>query len=235
MKVTYINHMGDDLSVVNAARVSFGKKSKKMITCHVLGTEELNPKDAKLISYLARHNHKSPFNHAFATFHVKAPVFVARQLQKHEYMPWNEISRRYVDDDPTYYYPDEWRGRSSDKKQGSDGVIDLSAIKDTWQNNAILGSGTLEGHVTEISEWLIETYKLLLDKGVCPEQARMVLPQSMMTEWYWSGSLYAFAKMCSLRLKPDTQAETRYVAQEISEHMEELFPDSWAALMAYMR
>ena len=227
--------MGDDLSVVNAARVSFGKKSKKMITCHVLGTEELNPKDAKLISYLARHNHKSPFNHAFATFHVKAPVFVARQLQKHEYMPWNEISRRYVDDDPTYYYPDEWRGRSSDKKQGSDGVIDLSAIKDTWQNNAILGSGTLEGHVTEISEWLIETYKLLLDKGVCPEQARMVLPQSMMTEWYWSGSLYAFAKMCSLRLKPDTQAETRYVAQEISEHMEELFPDSWAALMAYMR
>jgi thymidylate synthase (FAD) len=235
MKVTYINHMGDDLSVVNAARVSFGKKSKKMITCHVLGTEELNPKDAKLISYLARHNHKSPFNHAFATFHVKAPVFVARQLQKHEYMPWNEISRRYVDDDPTYYYPDEWRGRSSDKKQGSDGVIDLSAIKDTWQNNTILGSGTLEGHVTEISEWLIETYKLLLDKGVCPEQARMVLPQSMMTEWYWSGSLYAFAKMCSLRLKPDTQAETRYVAQEISEHMEELFPDSWAALMAYMR
>lgn len=235
IEVTYVDHMGDDISVVNAARVSFGKKSKKMITDHVIGTEELNPKDAKLISYLARHNHKSPFNHAFATFHVKAPVFVARQLQKHEYMPWNEISRRYVDDDPTYYYPDEWRGRSSDKKQGSDGVVDLSAIKDTWQNNAILGSGTLEGHVTEISEWLIETYKLLLDKGVCPEQARMVLPQSMMTEWYWSGSLYAFAKMCSLRLKPDTQAETRYVAQEISEHMEELFPDSWAALMAYMR
>ena len=228
MEVIYVDHMGDDISVVNAARVSFGKKSKKMITCHVIGTEELNPKDAKLISYLARHNHKSPFNHAFATFHVKAPVFVARQLQKHEYMPWNEISRRYVDDDPDIYYPpnDVWRGRSSDKKQGSDGEIDLKyPAKDGF-----LLDGLIEGN-----EWQLKLYRQLIDEGIAPEQARMVLPQSMMTEWYWSGSLYAFAKMCSLRLKPDTQAETRYVAQEISEHMEELFPDSWAALMAYMR
>jgi len=209
--------MGDDLSVVNAARVSFGKKSKKMITCHVLGTEELNPKDAKLISYLARHNHKSPFNHAFATFHVKAPVFVARQLQKHEYMPWNEISRRYVDDEPEFYTPTNWRGRSEDKKQGSSGEI----FTDVSPNYAYTAAR--------------ETYRNLLMDGVAPEQARMVLPQSMMTEWYWSGSLYAFAKMCSLRLKPDTQAETRYVAQEISEYMEELFPDSWAALMAYIQ
>ena len=217
MEVTYINHMGDDISVVNAARVSFGKKSKKMITDHVIGTEELNPKDAKLISYLARHNHKSPFNHAFATFHVKAPVFVARQLQKHEYMPWNEISRRYVDEEPEFYTPTNWRGRSEDKKQGSSGEI----FTDVSPNYAYTAAR--------------ETYRNLLMDGVAPEQARMVLPQSMMTEWYWSGSLYAFAKMCSLRLKPDTQAETRYVAQEISEHMEELFPDSWAALMAYMR
>ena len=209
--------MGDDLSVVNAARVSFGKKSNKMITCHVLGTEELNPKDAKLISYLARHNHKSPFNHAFATFHVKAPVFVARQLQKHEYMPWNEISRRYVDDEPEFYTPTNWRGRSEDKKQGSSGEI----FTDVSPNYAYTAAR--------------ETYRNLLMDGVAPEQARMVLPQSMMTEWYWSGSLYAFAKMCSLRLKPDTQAETRYVAQEISEYMEELFPDSWAALMAYIQ
>ena len=191
IEVTYVDHMGSDLSVVNAARVSFGKKSDWMPRVHNGEQLVLTPKDAKLISYLARHQHKSPFNHAFATFHIKAPIFVARQLQKHEYMPWNEISRRYVETQPTYYYPDKWRGRSEDKKQGSNGEIDLSAIKDTDHNNAILGSGTLEGHVIEISEWLLETYKLLIDKGVAPEQARMVLPQPMMTEWYWSCLLYA--------------------------------------------
>ena len=230
IETTYISHMGDDITVVNAARVSFGKKSKYECTDMVKGKWELAPRDAKLINYLAEHNHKSPFNHAFATFHVKAPVFVARQLVKHEYMPWNEISRRYVESDPTYYYPDTWRGRSSDKKQGSEGVIDLSEIKDTEHNTAILGSGTLDGHVTEISEWLLETYKLLIDKGVCPEQARMVLPQSMMTEWYWSGSLYAFAKMCSLRCSYDTQVETQQVALEIDTEMAKLFPVSWKAL-----
>ena len=233
IKVTYVDHMGSDLSVVNAARVSFGKKSDWMPRVHNGEQLVLTPKDVKLISYLARHHHKSPFNHAFATFHVKAPIFVARQLQKHEYMPWNEISRRYVETQPTYYYPDKWRGRSEDKKQGSNGEIDLSTIKDTDHSNAILGSGTLEGHVIEISEWLLETYKLLIDKGVAPEQARMVLPQSMMTEWYWSGSLYAFAKMCGLRLKPDTQYETRLVAEQIEDKMMELFPDSWTALRAY--
>ena len=228
IEVTYVDHMGSDLAVANAARVSFGKKSDWMPRVHNGEQLVLKPKDAKLISYLARHNHKSPFNHAFATFHVKAPVFVARQLVKHEYMPWNEISRRYVDDDPDIYYPpnDVWRGRSSDKKQGSDGEIDL---KYPAKDGFIL-DGLIEGN-----EWQLKLYRQLIDEGIAPEQARMVLPQSMMTEWYWSGSLYAFAKMCSLRLKPDTQAETRYVAQEISEHMGELFHDSWVALMAYMR
>ena len=237
IKVTYIDHMGSDLSVVNAARVSFGKNSKPLDHESLGDDPDMIPflpeNDTKLINYLARHHHKSPFNHAFATFHVKAPIFVARQLQKHEYMPWNEISRRYVETQPTYYYPDKWRGRSEDKKQGSDGEVDLSTIKDTDHNNAILGSGTLEGHVIEISEWLLETYKLLIDKGVAPEQARMVLPQSMMTEWYWSGSLYAFSKMCGLRLKPDTQYETRLVAEQIEDKMTELFPESWTALRAY--
>ena len=108
IEVTYIDHMGSDLSVVNAARVSFGKKH-----------EEFQDKDVGLIRYLAKHNHKSPFNHAFATFHVKAPIFVARQLVKHEYMPWNEISRRYVDEPPEFYKPSNWRERADDKKQGS--------------------------------------------------------------------------------------------------------------------
>ena len=225
----YVDHMGTDLSVANAARVSFGKRSE-MDTSDVWGPPKLKDKDAKLIRYLAKHKHISPFGHCFASFHVKAPVFVARQLVKHKFLRWNEISRRYVDSEPTYYYPTTWRGRSLDKKQGSEGVIDLSTIEDSEHNTAILGSGTLDGHVTEISEWLFETYKTLIDVGVCPEQARMVLPQSMVTEWYWSGSLDAFADMCNLRCKPDTQYETQVVAGHIDTEMAKLFPVSWKAL-----
>jgi len=223
--VTLIDSMGSDLTVVNAARVSFNKKSDWD------EDNTLTVSDSILISYLARHKHMSPFGHCFASFHVKAPIFVARQLVKHKFLRWNEVSRRYVDEKPVYYYPDEWRGRSSDKKQGSKGVIDLSAIDDTDYNNAILGSGTLDGHIIEISEWLLETYKLLIDNDVAPEQARMVLPQSTMTEWYWSGSLDAFSDMCTLRLKEDTQYETRVVAKDISSKMKELYPVSWFYLM----
>jgi len=204
MQVEYIDHMGDDLSVVNAARVSFGKHK-----------EFFDKSDAKLIHYLAKHNHKSPFNHAFATFHVKAPIFVARQLQKHEYMPWNEISRRYVDSEPEFYEPEYWRGRSADKKQGSDGEVNLSS-KGNAASHSYLHA--------------LQSYATLLDEGVAPEQARMVLPQSMYTEWYWSGTLYSFAKMCNLRLSSDTQKETREVAQQISTEMNRLFPISWEAL-----
>ena len=121
IEVTYIDHMGSDLSVVNAARVSFGKKSDWMMRVHNGEAKVLQHKDSKLIRFLAKHKHKSPFNHAFATFHVKAPIFVARQLQKHEYMPWNEISRRYVDDPPDFFKPDYWRGRAENVKQGSSG------------------------------------------------------------------------------------------------------------------
>jgi len=233
IKTTYVDHMGTDLSVVNAARVSFGKKSEALGMSGVEGqpmTPILNDPDKKLINYLAKHKHMSPFGHAFVTFHVKAPIFVARQLVKHKFLRWNEISRRYVDDKPTYYYPDEWRGRSADKKQGSEGVVDLSTIVDSPYNTAILGSGNMDGHVIEISEWLLETYKTLVRNGVAPEQARMVLPQSTMTEWYWSGSLDAFADMCILRCKEDTQLETARAAQCISQAMQNLFPISWEAL-----
>ena len=214
IEVTYIDHMGNDLSVVNAARVSFGKKSKLECIDMVKGKFVLNHKDAKLIKYLAKHNHKSPFNHTFVTFHVKAPIFVARQLVKHEYMPWNEISRRYVDSEPEFYVPDEWRGRSEDKKQGSDGVI--TDIDPRVADYMVVGAK--------------QDYNYLLGKGVSPEQARMVLPQSTMTEWYWSGTLYAFAKMCQLRCAKDTQQESREVAMQVSEYMEKLFPASRDAL-----
>ena len=217
IEATYIDHMGSDLSVVNAARVSFGKNSEWMPRIHYGEELVLKPKDARLIRYLAKHNHKSPFNHTFVTFHVKAPVFVARQLVKHEYMPWNEISRRYVDVEPEFYVPDVWRGRSEDKKQGSEGVIE--DIDPDVANSMVACAK--------------HDYNYLLAKGVSPEQARMILPQSMMTEWYWSGTLFAFAKMCGLRLKEDTQAETRVVAEKIEDVMMKLFPVSWEALRMY--
>jgi thymidylate synthase (FAD) len=218
--------MGSDLSVVNAARVSFGKKSDWLPRVHNGEQLVLTPKDAKLVSYLAKHQHKSPFNHAFATFHIKAPIFVARQLQKHEYMPWNEISRRYVDSEPEFYQPDVWRGRSADKKQGSEGEVTMVDISGRFPLSPRTVQTLSDGKT-------LEAYRNLIDAGVAPEQARMVLPQSMMTEWYWSGSLHAFAKMCSLRLKPDTQYETRLVAEQIEDKMTELFPESWTALRAY--
>jgi thymidylate synthase (FAD) len=208
----YIDHMGTDLSVANAARVSFGKRSE-MDTSDVWGPPKLKDKDAKLIRYLAKHKHISPFGHCFASFHVKAPVFVARQLVKHKFLRWNEISRRYVDHEPEFYQPTEWRGRSVDAKQGSEGV--------TYPDPDIIN---FYNHTT------LRSYNELLEHGVCPEQARMVLPQSMVTEWYWSGSLDAFADMCNLRCKPDTQYETQVVAGHIDTEMAKLFPVSWKAL-----
>ena len=210
IKATYINHMGNDLTVANAARVSFGKTSE--MEDDPWGPPKLKAKDDKLIRYLAKHKHISPFGHCFASFHVKAPIFVARQLVKHKFLRWNEISRRYVDDEPELYTPYAWRGRSADKKQVSDGVVNVGE----W------GS----------SGWAaLKAYKDLLEQGVEPEQARMELPQSTMTEWYWSGSLDAFADMCRLRCASDTQYETRLLADNINEEMSKLFPVSWKALV----
>jgi len=211
IEVTYINHMGNDLSVVNAARVSFAKESKWDDYDSEKDQYVLKDRDRKLVHYLAEHKHLSPFGHCFASFVVKAPIFVARQLVKHKFLRWNEISRRYVDSKPEFYEPDEWRGKAEDKKQGSDGVVDVGDWGDT--------------------NWAcLKAYQDLLSNGVCPEQARMVLPQSTMTEWYWSGSLDAFAAMCNLRCAGDTQLETRLVANQICDSMKELFPTSWFAL-----
>jgi len=233
IEVTYIDHMGTDLTVANAARVSFGKRSE--MEDDAWGPPKLKAKDDKLIRYLADHKHISPFGHCFASFHIKAPIFVARQLVKHKFLRWNEISRRYVDDEPEFYEPREWRGRSADKNQGSDGVVDVIDI-----SGPDFGSDGEEYYeydecppqqIAEMSEEAaLRTYKHLIRGGVAPEQARMVLPQSTMTEWYWSGSLDAFADMCNLRCKTDTQVETRVVADQISDQMLELFPVSWEAL-----
>jgi thymidylate synthase (FAD) len=225
ISVTYKNVMGNDLTVVNAARVSFGKESKAL-SWYGPDARPLIPvlsqPDTNLINYLAKHKHMSPFGHAFASFHVKAPIFVARQLQKHKFLRWNEISRRYTTENIEFYEPDVWRGRSADKKQGSDGVVIVEGMD----------VGRLYGNPDYVSsEVCLRAYKFLLEQGVAPEQARMILPQSTMTEWWWSGSLDAFADMCKLRLKDDTQYETRLVAQMIDKEMATMFPVSWAALV----
>jgi thymidylate synthase (FAD) len=249
MNVTLVDHMGSDLSVVNAARVSFSKESEWERKCTHCGTgrdENGNPtcwlhddvceagecmkvslsdKDTKLINYLAKHNHWTPFGHCFASFRIKAPIFVARQLGKHQVgLVWNEVSRRYVDDEPEFYIPETWRKRAENVKQGSaDDAVDITSMD---------GFASSAAHPREINTFALDTYKALLEQGVCPEQARMVLPQSMYTEWIWSGSLAAFARVCKLRLDPHTQQETRYIAEEIDQHMAELFPVSWKALNA---
>ena len=216
IEATLMDHMGSDITVVNAARVSFGKRSGMVCVDNVLGKWELEKKDQKLIWYLAEHKHMSPFGHCFASFHVKAPIFVARQLVKHKFLRWNEISRRYVDIIPDFHEPATYRRRAEDKKQGSGDAMVPSSSTMRSEAKAIL--------------WAKRAYAEMLQDGVCPEQARMVLPQSMVTEWYWSGSLDAFADMCLLRCASDTQQETQEVANQISRSMHKLFPVSWAAL-----
>ena len=224
IRATLIDSMGDDLTVVNAARVSFGKKSELECTDMTVGTYQLKKSDVGLIKYLAKHKHTSPFGHAFASFHVKAPIFVARQLVKHKFLRWNEISRRYVDDEPEFYTPIVWRGKAENKKQGSSNEEINTAYYDRDD-----GYATYEGDAYSIS---LESYQKMLAIGVAPEQARMVLPQSMMTEWWWSGSLDAFADMCNLRLKPDSQYETQLVARDIDKEMSKLFPVAWDELVS---
>jgi len=224
IEATYIDHMGSDLSVVNAARVSFGKKSEYIYSgVDTNGPLEkaLHQRDVKLIRYLAKHKHISPFGHAFASFHVKAPIFVARQLVKHKFLRWNEVSRRYTTENIEFYVPDQWRWATPDKKQGSGVIMDKQ-----W-------SKPVENKYEQLCKGAARTYRRMLELGTCEEQARMVLPQSTMTEWYWSGSLDAFASMCHLRCKPDTQYETRIVAEQIDDEMMKLFPVAWEALRAY--
>jgi thymidylate synthase (FAD) len=226
--VELIDYCGDDLSVVNAARVSFNKQSDFDYDYGMDGLTNLRltEKDAKLINYLAKHKHKSPFNHCFMSFRVKAPIFVARQLVKHEYLPWNEVSRRYVTDEPEFYFPEYWRKAADNVKQGSSDE-EVKYVRMPW------GDEDASEYAVALADALGEAYNRLLESGVCPEQARMVLPQNSMTEWIWSGTLFAFAKMCKLRSDAHTQRETQEIAQLVSKHAEFLYPVSWTALMEY--
>jgi len=211
MNIELIDKMGTDLSVVNAARVSFSKKSQWARHVPHLGKEgyDLSEKDEKLIKYLAKWGHWSPFAHAFLSFRIKAPIFVARQLVKHQVgLSWNEVSRRYVDDQPEFYIPFMWRKRpdKSIKQGSSDEEIEYDIM-----------------HLINVAK---ETYNDMLEDGIAPEMARMVLPQCMHTEWIWSGSVYAFSRVCNQRNKSNAQVETRMVTLELSKHMKDHFPTS---------
>lgn len=223
--VTLIDHMGSDLSVCNAARVSFAKESS---WSEASSDEDnfLRDSDERLIAYLAKHNHWSPFAHCFASFRIKAPIFVARQLVKHQVgLAWNEESRRYIDEEPEFFFPDVWRGRPEGSiKQGSVGTVERFDHED--------GTFIVAGVAEYVCKDALTAYNRLIDGGVAPEQARMILPQNTMTNWIWSGSLMAFARVCNLRLDSHAQAETREVAVEIDSRMNALFPVSWKALTA---
>lgn len=204
MKVELIDVMGSDLTVVNAARVSFNKEST-----------EFKDNDVKLIKYLASHNHFTPFTHCTITLREKVPIFVARQRFKHTVgFSYNEVSRRYVDDDPEFFLPKEWRGRADNKKQGS-------------SNKRIAVNPVM---LRDYHTACLKQYKILLGLGVAPEQARMVLPQSMYTEYYTTGSLAAFARAFKLRSHGDAQAEIRELADGWNSIIADLFPHSWEAL-----
>lgn len=212
MEVSLLDTMGSDDGVANAARVSFAKDASNF-------TDEQND---KLIKYLAKHNHWSPFAHTSLQFRIKAPIFVARQLGKHQVgLVWNEVSRRYVDFEPEFYMPSTLRLKADNVKQGSsDQILDLADWRYMEAELVVRDSAFL--------------YNQLLNAGVCAEQARMFLPQNMMTEWIWTGSLMAFARVCKLRLDSHTQKETRDVAELIEKEIKEcgLFNVSWEALNA---
>lgn len=245
MEVSLIHYCGSDLSVANAARVSFHKESnwdvsetlnpptgetvesarEKNMPIRRIHSKNLRKEDIKLIRYLARNKHFSPFNHCFITMRIKAPLFCARQLVKHKFMPWNEVSRRYVDEPPEFFIPDEWRKRAENVKQGSsdETITDLRVLGFTSQ--------TVDSAVDKFVEHAIDLYNDMLTAGVCPEQARMILPQNMMTEWWWSGTLGAYADMLNLRLDPHTQQETREIAEAIHTVVQSIFPVSAEALL----
>ena len=228
ISVQLIDYCGTDLSVVNAARVSFEKESEW--EWEVIDSSDervLSSKDKKLISYLARHQHISPFNHCFASFRVKAPIFVARQLVKHKFLPWNEVSRRYVDSEPEFFIPEVWRKRAENVKQGSS----QEAVQILYGNEPYDIPETVVEVVQRHTKDTLTIYTDMLQVGVCPEMARMVLPQNTMTEWIWSGTLGAWADMCRLRLDPHAQYETRLFAEKISTEMKDLFPVSWGAVL----
>lgn len=236
MKAELIDVMGDDLRVVNAARVSFDKESEWDVVA--LGglknhpdEYDLHEKDKKLLNYLAKHDHWTPFSHVMITMRETVPIFVARQRFKHMVgFTYNEVSRRYVSDEPSFYMPDLWRKAAENKKQGSSDEVfptdpDLDHLAYFTQQDC-------DSRLQDIHSFALEVYKEFLEEGMAPEQARMVLPQSMYTSYYVTGSLAAWARAYKLRIDPHAQKEIQDLAinwNDIISNIPEL-RYSWAAL-----
>ncbi len=224
IEVTYKAHMGSDDFVCDMARVSFDKVSSNFTT------EQNN----KLLAYLAKHNHWSPFAHPQITLHVKCPIFVARQDFKHVVgFARNEVSRRYVDTPPEFYTPDVWRSRPDGSiKQGSGDEYNLPLVRDfCFEDYESVGwtDCPREAYLEHIQS-AEKLYKNMIDSGIAPEQARMVLPQSMYTSYYVTGSLSAWARAYKQRIDSHAQVEIQDLAKQWGEVIEPLFPESWAVL-----
>jgi len=229
--VELMDHMGTDLTVCNAARVSFNKESEwgldfdaieRLKSCPYNKDDVrlLKEKDEKLIRYLAKHNHWTPFAHPQITLRVKAPVSIRTQFFKHKQgFVENEISRRYVSYEPEFYSP-TWRGKPTDgAKQGSEDFI----TEETRTN-------LYDAIYRESYETALHVYNTLIEKGIAPEQARFVLPQGMYTEWYWTGSLAAYARFYKQRKDDHAQWEIREYANAVGQIIEPYFPVSWKYL-----
>jgi len=223
MSVELVDHMGSDLTVVNAARVSHNK--------HV---DELNDKDEKLIRYLAKNGHWTPFGHAMITLRETVPIFVARQRFKHTVgFCYNEVSRRYVKDEPTFYLPDQWRASAKNVKQGSSQTDFIEKMSSMIKGEKIDYDDDFM--VSSKVDWIYNTslnvYNEMLESGICAEQARMILPQGMMTSYYVTGSLAAWARAYHLRAEATAQKEIRDLASMWNEKINPIFPKSWEALV----
>lgn len=223
IKIELIDHMGTDLSTVNSARVSFDKESEYDVSDIDQGVLYLSEKDKKLIKYLSLHNHMTPFRHNQIQIRCHAPIFLARQLGKHQAgLSWNEVSRRYVDSEPDLYIPDDWRRKPEGNiKQGSGDLYED-------QDRAIENYEEFLSHT-------IQYYNGMIKRGIAPEMARMVLPQSMMTSWYWTGNLLAFTHVYKERISESAQQEAQWFAQELDKVIRPLFPESWSALVGEQR
>lgn len=215
MQIKLIDHMGSDWAVANDARVSFSGFNENNNQLPYSYSED---KAIKLINYLSLHGHTSPFRHSYLKFKCKAPLFVARQLAKHQVgLSWNEESRRYIDSEPEFYKFATWRKRPENNiKQGSSDELEYQQFPNQLFEKVMLSS--------------IETYTKLLEIHVAPEQARSILPQNVMVNWVWSGTLLAFAHVYKLRVHGTAQKESQYFAELLNNEAVNLFPNSWTAL-----
>lgn len=207
--VEYVDNMGSDLSIVNAARVSFAKRRST-----------IEERDKKLMKYLAENDHWSPFAHTAVTIRVKAPLFLARQLVKHQVgLSWNEESRRYIADEPEFYIPQTLHTTPDGSiKQGSGMVLPQ------W------GYSRVAKQIRESTERSLALYTELVEQGIAPEEARMVLPLNTMTNWVWTGSLMAFARVFKQRSDSHAQLAAQEFANKLSPIMAELYPIAWSVL-----